>query len=251
MPAGHDPTEDEPMKGTRRTQIVAGAVAALAVAGGGAALAATQLSANDESQAVVNDAAKQLGIEPSRLTAALKQALKNRVDAAVEDGRLTQTQGNELKARIEAGDLPLFLGGPLHRGGPHLGFHRGFDTAASYLGLTEDQIRAQLESGKTLAQVAQAQGKTVDGLVAAMVADAKKHLDEAVQAGRLTAAQRTQMLADIEEHIGALVNGTARPGPFGGPRFRHDDDDDGPGSWFEERDRDSNEPDDAAFPSVA
>ena len=232
------------MKATRRTQIVAGAVAALAVAGGGAAVAATQLSPEEESQAVVNDAAKQLGIEPSRLTSALKQALKNRVDAAVQDGRLTETQGKELKARIDAGDLPLFLGGPLHHGGPHFGFHRGLDAAASYLGLSEDQLRAQLESGKTLAQVAQAQGKTVDGLVTAMVADAKKHLDEAVQAGRLSAAQRTQLLADIEDHIRALVNGTRPSGPFG-PRFRHDGD--GPGAWFGDRDEDSGTPSTASF----
>jgi hypothetical protein len=233
------------MKATRRTQIVAGAVAALAVAGGGAAVAATQLSPKEESQAVVNDAAKQLGIEPSRLTAALKQALKNRVDAAVKDGRLTEAQGNELKARIEAGDLPLFLGGPMHHGGgPHFGFHRGLDAAASYLGLTEDQLRTQLESGKTLAQVAQAQGKTVDGLVAAMVADAKKHLDEAVAAGRLTAEQRTQLLADIEEHTRALVNGTRPSGPFG-PRFRHDGD--GPGAWFGDRDEDNGTPSTASF----
>ena len=237
------------MRGTRRTQIVAGTVAALAVAGGGAAVAATQMNPKEESQAVVNDAAKQLGIEPSRLSAALKQALKNRVDAAVEDGRLTQAQGNELKASIESGEMPLLFGGPPHRGdGAHFGIHRGLDSAASYLGLTEDELRAQLGSGKTLAQVAKDRGKTVDGLVQAMVDEAKQHLDDAVQSGRLTAAQRTQMLADIEEHITALVNGTRPPGPFG-PRFRPDGagPPGGPGGWFENRDDDSTTPSNASF----
>jgi hypothetical protein len=234
------------MKGTRRTQIVAGAVAALAVAGGGAAFAATQLTPKEESQAVLDDAAQQLGIDSSRLGNALKQALKNRVDAAVEDGRLTQAQGNELKARIDSGDLPLFFGGRPH-GGPHVGLHRGLDAAASYLGLSEAALRTQLESGKTLAQVAADRGKTADGLVQALVDDAKQHLDEAVQAGRLTAAQRTQILADVEQHIRALVNGTARPGPFG-PRFRHDGDGPPAGGWFE---RDDDRPDGAALPSVA
>ena len=60
--------------------------------------------------------------------------------------------------------------------------------AASYLGLTVDQLRTQLESGKSLAQVAQAQGKSVSGLKAALIADAKSHLAEAVADGRLTQA---------------------------------------------------------------
>ena len=89
---------------------------------------------------------------------------------------------------------------------------------------------AQLESGKTLAQVATAQGKTVDGLIAALKADAKQKLDDAVKAGRLTQAQENQILADLDQRITGFVNGTlqhhgrgfeGRPGGFpdrnGGP----------------------------------
>ena len=87
---------------------------------------------------MLNDAAKQLGVEPSALSAALKKALENRVDEAVTAGRLTKAQGDELKQRIESGDVPLF-------GGPGFGFHErgalfgGVDAAASYLGLTDAQ----------------------------------------------------------------------------------------------------------------
>src|SRR5205823_9716503 len=133
-----------------KPRLIAGTVAGLAVAGGGAALAADQLggSPQQESQAVVNDAAQQLGVTPGALTSALKKALENRVDAAVAAGRLTKAQGEELKQRIEAGDVPLF-------GGPGFGFHErgalfgGLDAAASYLGLTEDQLRSQFQSGKS------------------------------------------------------------------------------------------------------
>ena len=76
------------MKSKRKPKLIAGAVAGLAVAGGGAAFAATQLgSPQQENQAVLNDAAKQLGVQPSALSAALKKALENRVDAAVAAGR--------------------------------------------------------------------------------------------------------------------------------------------------------------------
>src|SRR5438552_8962823 len=142
-----------------KPRMIVGAVAGLAVAGGGAAFAATQLgSPQQESQAVVNDAAKQLGVEPSSLSAALKKALENRVDEAVAAGRLTKAQGDELKQRIESGDTPLF-------GGPGRGFHEGapfggLEAAASYLGLTDAQLHTKLESGKSLADVAKAQGKS-------------------------------------------------------------------------------------------
>jgi hypothetical protein len=185
----------------------AAAVASIAaVAGGGAAVAATALgSPEEESKAIVDDAAKQLGVTPAQLTAALKQALENRVDAAVAAGRLTQAQADALKADIEAGDVPLLGFGGGHEVHGHV---FGLDAAATYLGLTQDELRTALESGKSLAQVAQDEGKSVDGLVDALVAAAKERLDADVAAGRLTDAQRQSMLADLQDRITELVNST-------------------------------------------
>ena len=93
-----------------KRKVLAGAAAVLAVGGAGAGVAATKLTTNspsEESKAIVNDAAKSLGVEPSKLSAALKKAFEDRIDAAVADGRLTKEQGNELKQRIEADDFPL------------------------------------------------------------------------------------------------------------------------------------------------
>jgi polyhydroxyalkanoate synthesis regulator phasin len=189
-----------------KLKIGAGVAAAAAVAGGGAAVAADRLGSSGDSQAVVNDAAKQLGVTPSALTAALKKALENRVDAAVAAGRLTKAQGEELKQRIESGDLPLFFG---PRGGPHEHFGE-LDAAASYLGLTEAQLETQLESGKSLAQVAKDRGKSVDGLIQALVDQATKRLDAAVAAGRLTKEQERQILVGLKQRITDFVNGIRR-----------------------------------------
>ena len=186
-----------------KIKLGAGVAAVAALAGGGAAVAADKLGSSDDSQAVVNDAAKQLGVTPSALMAALKKALENRIDAAVAAGRLTPEQGQELKQRIESGDLPLFFG---PRGGPHEHFG-DLDAAASYLGLTEAELRTQLESGKTLAQVAKDRGKSVDGLIQALVDAATKRLDADVAAGRLTKAQEQQILSGLEDRITAFVNG--------------------------------------------
>jgi hypothetical protein len=204
----------------RKATLIAGAsAAALLVIGLGAAgaVAASKiLSPDDPSKAVIDDAAAQLGVKPQALSNALTQALENRIDAAVADGRLTKEQGAELKKRLESSDYPFLFGGfrpdgPFggHRFGFGLGPGDGFgilDTAASFLGLSEDALRTALE-GKSLAQVAKDRGKSVSGLVAALVAAENKRVDEAVASGRLTKDQAADLKAGVQDRMQALVNG--------------------------------------------
>ena len=140
------------MEKRMKRKVAAGAAALLAVAGGGAAIAATQLSPKQESQTVLNDAANELGVSPSDLSAALKSALEKRIDAAVAAGHLTKDQADELNQRLESGDFPLFDVpgfGPGH-GFEHHEMFGGLDAAATYLGLSEEELHNQLESGKSL-----------------------------------------------------------------------------------------------------
>ena len=212
---------------TRRKKLTFAAGAAgiaLLVAGLGAAgaVAASRILApSEESKAVIDDAAAQLGVEPSALSDALKQALKNRIDDAVEAGRLNKEQADELKEQIDANEYPLLFGRGGH-GGPGFGHDARFEvlaTAASYLGLTEAQLREELQ-GKTLGEIAKEQGKTPAGLVQQLVATQTKRIDEAVADGRLTDAQATELKANLEEHVQALVNGELRgPGDERHPRF--------------------------------
>jgi polyhydroxyalkanoate synthesis regulator phasin len=204
-----------------KRKVVAAGVAALAVGGTGAGIAATKMgnSPSAENKAIVDATARNLGIEPSKLTAALEKALEDRVDAAVAAGRLTKAEGDQLKQRIESGDLPFFAGpgtghgfgfGFGHRfGGPH-GFLHGLDAAATYLGLSETQLQSQLESGKTLAEIAKAQNKSVDGLKSAMNKDAQTKLDQAVKDGRLSKSEEQRVLSDLQQRIDDLVNGKLR-----------------------------------------
>jgi hypothetical protein len=225
---------------TRKLAVTAAVL--LAVAGGGAAFAATQLgSPKEESQAVVEDAAKQLGVDPGKLDDALRTALANRIDRAVAAGELTKEQGDALKARIQSADTPLFGGRPgFGRPGRfgHVGPAGDFSVAATYLGVTEAELITALHDGKSLADVAKEKGKSVDGLVDALVAAVEKKLDAAVTAGRLTDARRKELVADLKERVTAFVNGEFRRGfrpALGlGPRF-------GPAFGFRFRDGDRGE----------
>ena len=194
---------------TRIQKIAVGGVVVLAVSGAGAAVAATKLrSPEQESRAVLNDVAGQLGVTPQRLTDAFKTALKNRIDQAVKDGHLTQAEATRMKAAIDRESVPMLGPGFGFRQDAHLGGrHHGLEAAAKYLGMTEAALRTQLQNGKTLAQVAKDRNKSVDGLVTALVAEKKARIEQAVKDGHLTRAQADELVARMKEHVTAMVNG--------------------------------------------
>jgi hypothetical protein len=212
----------------KRTTLTAVVLGALAVAGAGTGLAA---SGGSCSSGFLDSLAKHLGVSREKLDEATKAAAKDQVDEALAEGKITKEQADEAKKRIDSGEGRLFGFGR----GPGFG-HRGapgghLEDAASYLGLTLDQLVTQLRSGKSLADVAKAEGKSVDGLKKALVESEKKELDAAVAAGRLTEAQAKEILARKTEHLDDMINGTLEgPGMhprgfgFGPPRNRDHDD---------------------------
>ncbi len=191
-------------------------------AGGGAAYAATQSSSNPR-QAFVNDVAKRLHVSPQRLTSAIKAAEIDRLNAAVKDGRLTQAQANAIKHAIEAKGPPFVGPGPgpivgppgSFRGPPgpfggalFFGHASPVAAAAGYLGLSVTQLFNELRSGRSVAQIAKARGKSVSGLERAVTAAIKSRLDRAVASGRLTKSQEQQLLRTLSTRLGDLINGT-------------------------------------------
>jgi hypothetical protein len=65
------------------------------------------------------------------------------------------------------------------------------------------------EDGKTLAQMAKSEGKSVDGLVQSLLDDADEKLDAAVEAGKLTQDEADKFRTNWKERITDFVNGTA------------------------------------------
>jgi ribosomal protein S20 len=226
-----------------RRKLAVGATGLVVLAGSGGAYAAaagksatTTTKSTDraaEQKAFLDDVAKRLSVSPDQLDTAIKGAAEARIDAAVAAGTLTKAQGDEAKKRLASG-APLLgpgllggkpgghNGGPGGSGGPGRGFGGlGLDDAATYLGLTEDKLRQQLETGKSLADVAKAQNKDLTGLKAALKTAITKQFDEAVKDGHLTEAQKTKMLADVDQRIDDIVNNTRPADGPGGRGHRH------------------------------
>ena len=220
------------------------ALAALAVAAfAGGAYAATQNSGPNTRQAFLNDVAKRLHVTPSQLSSAVNGATTDQLQAEVKAGQITQAQANALEQRLKNGGsaplLPLtpglagprgflarppgngaFPGRPASGQGQRHGFGFGFgfggfglNAAASYLGLSNAQLIQQLQSGKSLAQIASAKGKTVAGLEQAMTAPLKKGLDAAVARKVITAAKEQQILSRLSSALSQRINqkGLATP----------------------------------------
>ncbi len=187
------------------------AVVAVAVVLGAVALGASSVAAAG-TPSLVDDVAARLGVSADTLRGAVRDALDARVDAAVEAGKLTPDQGAKLKTRIaNAKGLGLRLRKAIakHRGA----FMRGArvkerGAAATYIGITRQELRTELRSGKSLAQIATAHGKSADGLVDAMLASAKGRLDKAAQNGRLTQQQEKQLLTRLTDVLQKAVERT-------------------------------------------
>jgi hypothetical protein len=125
------------------------------------------------------------------------QFLNDSLAKLVSSGTITQTQADAITAAVEAnrpaggpgigngdGDGPH--GGPGmggRHGGPGMGGRHGgpgLDAAATALGMTNDELRTELQAGKTIADVATAKGVDVQKVIDALVAEAKTRITDMV-----------------------------------------------------------------------
>jgi len=195
-----------------RRRIAALAAGAVAVAGISAGAVAATSGSRDEASdlaAAINERAG-TSITADQVEGAFQDLLKARLDEAVKAGRITREQADVMLQRAQdAPGLPG-LGGP-GRGhgfghGPGLRGGEVLEKVAAKLKLTEEQVRDRLESGRTLAQVAKAQGVSRAELIATLTAALKA---EGVPAARV--AELAKHIAD-DEHDGK--------GPRGGRGLR-------------------------------
>jgi hypothetical protein len=133
------------------------------------------------------------------LKQAVLDAAKSGLDRAVADGDLTADEAQAIlsKLRVAVDDLVNGKGGIRVRieakgAGPDIALGEPFETAADYLGLSVDELTQELRAGKSLAEIASAQGKSVGGLKQALIEAAT---------------------ADLEKAVDKLVNQKGLPGP--------------------------------------
>jgi polyhydroxyalkanoate synthesis regulator phasin len=220
----------------KRFVLISAATVAATAGAGGAIAAVTHDDGKKTEQAILDDAAKRLNVSPDDLRKALSDAEAAQLDQAVKDGKLTQQQADAIKSHMKTDGRVLGIppGGPRFAGPGGPGFGHGFgpgpfdkgavlDAAATALGTTTADLRKQLQAGKSIADVAKANNKSLDDVKAAIKDAVTKELDDAVKAGQLPADARTHILQELDEHIDDIVNATPGKfrGRFAGPRAGH------------------------------
>ena len=206
--------------GSRRIAAIA-LSGALVAGGAGAAIAAvTRQDDRKAEQAILDDAAKRLGVTAEKLREALAAAQDAQLDRAVKDGLLTRRRADAIKqARERSGRVlaPPFARPPLHGGagrfghGPHaLGLRHGLlGDVAKALDTTPAQLFEQLRSGKSLADVAKANGTSLSEVRSAVKAATKRRVEDAVKRGDLTQRQADAILERVDAVLDRIESGRA------------------------------------------
>ena len=153
---------------------------------------------------------------------------------AVTDGKLTQAQADTMLANLKL-TLPSRLqtkfvagmergrGTRDDQGGPGSRGDRGSQNGAQIaivvkaLGITAEELRTELQAGKSVADVAAAKNVSISNIVDAVVAEQTTALKQAVTDGKLTQEQADQRLAMLKANLPKILELKGGFGPgFGG-----------------------------------
>ncbi len=162
--------------------------------------------------AIVNATA---GKNRDGLVAYLTTAADDAIAKALAAGTITQAQADKATAAVPD-HIAKFVDHTWPTPKPKMPNVRAFiggamSAARDYIGIPQKDLMTQLRSGKSLAEIAVANGKTRDGLVSALTSDANAKIDKAQQDGKLTADQATQLKSKVQDEIGKLVDRKATP----------------------------------------
>ena len=111
------------------------------------------------------------------------------VQDETDDGDDTGGDDDDADAGDDDGDRDGRRG---HRGGCNL------EEVAEAIGIEEDALRAELESGQSIADVAEANGVDADVIVDLLVDQAEERIADKLEEGRITEEEAAEKLAGAE-----------------------------------------------------
>lgn len=143
--------------------------------------------------------AANLGIDQDELTTAIDTTKQQMLDEAVQEGKITQEQADKIAERKDRG----FCGFGFNDGrmgnkgkmGPEgrLG-GRNLDGMADILGITREELQAELESGKNMQDILTGHGLTMEECRQKMQEQRKAQINQDVTDGKITQEQAGKML---------------------------------------------------------
>ncbi|MCZ7572240.1 MAG: hypothetical protein M5U01_27115 [Ardenticatenaceae bacterium] len=149
----------------------------------------------------IADLASEKNVSTDAVVDAIVAGREARTAEWVKSGLLTQAQADAINARgrTRAEDIVTL---PL----PYGMFGEGLKTAAGTIGISVDDLIGELEAGKSVAEVAAANGKTAQAVVDALVAAKEQSFQELISLDLMTRTQANLGLARYRETAERMVN---------------------------------------------
>jgi hypothetical protein len=206
LPGASEPTHARP--GRKRTTTLG--VAAGMLAGGAIGLVATSpswTSASSEDAGAAVAALQEDTTEDAVTTDERPEPgerLRETLQPLVDDGTIDAAQADAVTEHLVE-NRPERNGRPGRRGLD--GHGRNNAVVADLLGIDRETLRAELQAGQSIADIAEANGIDVQTVVDALIADAQSHIDLAIAHG-LDEERAAERLERVTERIEDGVNRT-------------------------------------------
>ena len=177
--------------------------------------ASTPTTTNPYCQQYLQDLANRLGVSVSTLQQDKLASTDDVIAQLVKDGKLTQNQANQLKQRLASHQACTGKGKGLWGRGVMMQSLKQYLPAvatqvAQGLHITSTQLMSQLQSGKSLSDIATAQGVSAAQLQTIVTNAIQSAVNKAVSDGNLTQQQATNIMQMLQKNPGAfnrLLNG--------------------------------------------
>ncbi|MEY2434693.1 MAG: hypothetical protein QOC92_4418 [Acidimicrobiaceae bacterium] len=139
------------------------------------------------------------GADPSSDCPAPRAKFKGVLDKLVANGTITQEQEDAIIQAFK--DAKDSNGGPgKGRGGPRMKVLEGLaEAAAAKIGVTVDELKAAVQSGQSVADLATAHGVAPADVESAIVEAATAKIDQAVKDGKLTQTMADKLKAHVPD----------------------------------------------------
>ncbi len=191
--------------------VVAGVLTGVALAQGGGSGGSGSSTRVDQ---FLGFLATRLGISSDQLKTDVQGAASDTVDQMLKDGTITQQQADKLNQEIQNGNFPGLLGmggrfggfGMMGKGEFGASLQSIVQAVAGKLNLTPQQIQDQLKSGKSLAEIASAQGVSRDDLKSDITTAVDQQVDKAVTDGKITQTRADQIKSNLSSKLDQIID---------------------------------------------
>ena len=174
-----------------------------------ATAASTPTASNPYCQQYLQDLANRLGVSVSTLQQDKLASADDVIAQLVKDGKLTQNQANQLKQRLASHQACTGKGKGLWSRGVMMQSLKQYLPAvatqvAQGLHITSTQLMSQLQSGKSLSDIATAQSVSSAQLQTIVTNAIQSAVNKAVSDGNLTQQQATNIMQMLQKNPAAL-----------------------------------------------